>query len=534
MTAPLPRLQVRDLHTRLLQGNSPLPLVRGVSFDLHDGQTLALVGESGSGKSLTALSLMRLLARNARWECTGEALLTDAQGQQHDMLQVSDEHMRQLRGHQIAMIFQEPMTCLNPVLPVGEQIAESVRLHLGLDARAARAQALRALEQVEMPAARQRLDEYPHQLSGGMRQRVMIAMAMVCEPRVLIADEPTTALDVTIQAQILALMSRLQKDTGMSMLFITHNLGVVAHHAERVAVMYAGQVVEQAGVHELFAKPAHPYTQGLLACLPGRALIQLIQTSGGSVQFEGQELVGLSQAQMRPLRRQVQMVFQDPSLNPRQRAGDMLAEVLSTHGLHTGAARAPRIAELLHIVGLKPEHASRFSHEFSGGQKQRLGIARALAAEPRFIVADEPLSALDMSIQAQIVNLLIGLRQQLGLTLLFISHDLDVVQYLCDRVVVLYLGRVMEIAPTAALFDAPAHPYTQALLSAAPIPDPTQAAPQVHLQGDPPSPLNPPSGCVFRTRCPHAMAACAEQVPELMPTGAGRWVACLRHTEWNP
>ena len=266
----------------------------------------------------------------------------------------------------------------------------------------------------------------------------------------------------------------------------------------------------------------------------GRALIQLIQTSGGSVQFEGQELVGLSQTQMRPLRRQVQMVFQDPSLNPRQRAGDMLAEVLSTHGLHTGAARAPRIAELLHIVGLKPEHASRFSHEFSGGQKQRLGIARALAAEPRFIVADEPLSALDMSIQAQIVNLLIGLRQQLGLTLLFISHDLDVVQYLCDRVVVLYLGRVMEIAPTAALFDAPAHPYTQALLSAAPIPDPTQAAPQVHLQGDPPSPLNPPSGCVFRTRCPHAIAACAEQVPELMPTEAGRWVACLRHTEWNP
>lgn len=266
----------------------------------------------------------------------------------------------------------------------------------------------------------------------------------------------------------------------------------------------------------------------------GRALIQLIQTSGGSVQFEGQELVGLSQTQMRPLRRQVQMVFQDPSLNPRQRAGDMIDEVLSTHGLHTGAARAPRIAELLHIVGLKPEHASRFSHEFSGGQKQRLGIARALAAEPRFIVADEPLSALDMSIQAQIVNLLIGLRQQLGLTLLFISHDLDVVQYLCDRVVVLYLGRVMEIAPTAALFDAPAHPYTQALLAAAPIPDPSQPAPQVNLQGDPPSPLNPPSGCVFRTRCPHAIAACAEQVPELTPIGDGRWVACLRHTEWNP
>jgi peptide/nickel transport system ATP-binding protein len=285
MTGPMPRLQVRDLHTRLLQGDSPLPLVRGVSFDLHDGQTLALVGESGSGKSLTALSLMRLLARNARWECSGQALLTDGQGQVHDMLQISDDQMRRLRGNQIAMIFQEPMTCLNPVLPVGEQIAESVRLHLGLNAAAARAQALRALEQVEMPAARQRLDEYPHQLSGGMRQRVMIAMAMVCEPRVLIADEPTTALDVTIQAQILALMSRLQKDTGMSMLFITHNLGVVAHHAERVAVMYAGQVVEQAGVHELFAEPAHPYTQGLLACLPGRAR-QRARQSGQAVALQ--------------------------------------------------------------------------------------------------------------------------------------------------------------------------------------------------------------------------------------------------------
>ena len=266
----------------------------------------------------------------------------------------------------------------------------------------------------------------------------------------------------------------------------------------------------------------------------GRALIRLIQASdGSSVQFEGRELMGLSQAQMRPLRRQVQMVFQDPSLNPRQRAGDMLDEVLSTHGLHTGAARAPRIAGLLQLVGLKPEHASRYSHEFSGGQKQRLGIARALAAEPRFIVADEPLSALDMSIQAQIVNLLIRLRQQLGLTLLFISHDLDVVQYLCDRVVVLYLGRVMEIAPTGALFDKPAHPYTQALLAAAPIPDPAQAAPQVSLHGDPPSPLNPPSGCVFRTRCPHALPACAEQVPELSALPDGRWVACLRHTELN-
>lgn len=265
----------------------------------------------------------------------------------------------------------------------------------------------------------------------------------------------------------------------------------------------------------------------------GRAVLQLIRPTDGSVQFEGRELVGLSAAQMRPLRRDVQMVFQDPSLNPRQRAGDMLDEVLGTHGLHVGAARAPRIAQLLQLVGLKPEHASRYPHEFSGGQKQRLGIARALAAEPRFIVADEPLSALDMSIQAQIVNLLIRLREQLGLTMLFISHDLDVVQYLCDRVVVLYLGHVMEVAPAAQLFASPAHPYTRALMSAAPIPDPSQPAPSVELKGDPPSPLNPPSGCVFRTRCPHAIEMCAQQVPEPTVLAEGRLVACWQHDELN-
>jgi peptide/nickel transport system ATP-binding protein len=292
-------------------------------------------------------------------------------------------------------------------------------------------------------------------------------------------------------------------------------------------------------VREVSFDIAHGETLGLVGesgsgkSSLGRAILQLIPAAAGSVALEGQELVGLSARKMRPLRSHVQMVFQDPSLNPRQRAGDMLAEVLDTHDLHPGAARGPRIAQLLDLVGLKPEHASRFPHEFSGGQKQRLGIARALAAQPRFLVADEPLSALDVSIQAQIVNLLIRLREQLGLTLLFISHDLDVVQYLCDRVVVLYLGRVMEIAPTAALFSAPAHPYTQALLSAAPIPDPEQAPPQVVLHGDPPSPLNPPSGCVFRTRCPHALAACADKVPELTATQEGRLVACWRHDELN-
>ena len=308
---------------------------------------------------------------------------------------------------------------------------------------------------------------------------------------------------------------------------------------KNLAVEFGRGAKRVRAVREVSFDIAHGETLGLVGesgsgkSSLGRAILQLIPAAAGSVALEGQELVGLSARKMRPLRSQVQMVFQDPSLNPRQRAGDMLAEVLDTHALHPGAARGPRIAQLLDLVGLKPEHASRFPHEFSGGQKQRLGIARALAAQPRFLVADEPLSALDVSIQAQIVNLLIRLREQLGLTLLFISHDLDVVQYLCDRVVVLYLGRVMEIAPTAALFSAPAHPYTQALLSAAPIPDPEQAPPQVVLHGDPPSPLNPPSGCVFRTRCPHALAACADMVPELTATQEGRLVACWRHDELN-
>ena len=308
---------------------------------------------------------------------------------------------------------------------------------------------------------------------------------------------------------------------------------------KNLAVEFGRGAKRVRAVREVSFDIAHGETLGLVGesgsgkSSLGRAILQLIPAAAGSVALEGQELVGLSARKMRPLRSHVQMVFQDPSLNPRQRAGDMLAEVLDTHALHPGAARGPRIAQLLDLVGLKPEHASRFPHEFSGGQKQRLGIARALAAQPRFLVADEPLSALDVSIQAQIVNLLIRLREQLGLTLLFISHDLDVVQYLCDRVVVLYLGRVMEIAPTAALFSTPAHPYTQALLSAAPIPDPEQAPPQVVLHGDPPSPLNPPSGCVFRTRCPHALAACADKVPELTATQEGRLVACWRYDELN-
>ncbi|PUE06834.1 peptide ABC transporter ATP-binding protein [Limnohabitans sp. T6-5] len=308
---------------------------------------------------------------------------------------------------------------------------------------------------------------------------------------------------------------------------------------ENLTVEFGRGAQRVRAVHEVSFDIAQGETLGLVGesgsgkSSLGRAVLQLIPVAGGSVHFEGQELVGLSSGKMRSLRRHVQMVFQDPSLNPRQRAGDMLSEVLSTHALHTGAERGPRIAQLLDLVGLKTEHAERFPHEFSGGQKQRLGIARALAVEPSFIVADEPLSALDMSIQAQIVNLLIRLREQLGLTLLFISHDLDMVQYLCDRVVVLYLGRVMEIASTVELFSSPAHPYTRALLSAAPVPDPDQAPPQVVLHGDPPSPLNPPSGCVFRTRCPHALAACAETTPELRPTSAGRLLACWRHDELN-
>ena len=278
----LATLSVCNLQTSLLQKKGPLNLVRGIYFEVMQGETLALVGESGSGKSLTALSIMRLLARNAQWQCQGEVLFKDNQGLEYNLLTLPEKSMRTLRGHRIAMIFQEPMTCLNPVITVGQQISESVKLHLGLDQSSAKASALRALEQVEIPAAQQRFQEYPHQLSGGMRQRVMIAMAMICKPQLLIADEPTTALDVTIQAQILNLMARLQKDTGMSMLFITHNLGVVAHHAQRVAVMYAGQIVEQGSVADVFSHTQHPYTKGLLACLPGRAR-QLSKQTGQRV-----------------------------------------------------------------------------------------------------------------------------------------------------------------------------------------------------------------------------------------------------------
>ena len=285
MPSSLATLRVLNLQTTLVQKSARLNLVRGIDFEVMPGETLALVGESGSGKSLTALSIMRLLARNAQWDCQGEVVFQNGTEPAQDLLTLSERNMRKLRGHQVAMIFQEPMTCLNPVMTVGQQIAESVRLHLGLDQAAANARALRALEQVEIPAAHQRFHEYPHQLSGGMRQRVMIAMAMVCEPRLLIADEPTTALDVTIQAQILNLMGRLQKDTGMAMLFITHNLGVVAHHAKRVAVMYAGQIVEHGNVGDVFAKPQHPYTQGLLACLPGRAR-QLSKQNGQTVALQ--------------------------------------------------------------------------------------------------------------------------------------------------------------------------------------------------------------------------------------------------------
>ena len=506
------------------------------------------------------------------------------------------------------------------------------------------------LEQVEIPAARQRLDEYPHQLSGGMRQRVMIAIALACDPLLLIADEPTTALDVTIQAQILALLDKLRRDIGTAVLFITHNLGVVAEIADRVVVMYAGRVVEEGDVRSLFKAPRHPYTRGLLACLPrralattapgpgrrlsaiagqvaspldplpgcafaprcalalpecsaamppladiganrllalpaleravtepmlrvrglkkyfgrhdrpvravddvsfdiapgevlglvgesgsgkstiGRTLLKLIEPSAGSILFEGVDLATLSARAMQPYRRRLQIIFQDPyaSLNPRRRVGDTLAEALATHGLHPGAARAKRIAELLALVGLAPEHASRYPHEFSGGQRQRIGIARALAVEPRFIVADEPVSALDVSIQAQVINLLSDLRERFGLTMLFISHDLDVVEYLCDRIVVLYLGKVMEVAAAGDLYRSPLHPYTEALLEASPRPDPEARRARRLLQGDIPSPVDPPSGCVFHTRCPYAVAACAATVPPLREVAPGRFKACLR------
>ena len=573
-------LAVRNLNVAFPDERQPIPAVKNLSFSLKRGETLAIVGESGSGKSVTALSLMRLIEQSGGLVACDSLLLRRRNGQVSDLTTLSSSQVRSVRGADIAMIFQEPMTSLNPVFPVGEQIAESIRLHQGLSGDEALAEARRMLEQVRIPEADAILGRYPHQLSGGMRQRVMIAMALSCRPAVLIADEPTTALDVTIQAQILQLIKVLQDEMEMGVIFITHDMGVVADIADRVLVMYQGEAVETGTVEQIFHTPEHPYTRALLAAVPrlgamngsdlprrfplisltnpgfqeaeteqdtvvpgepilqvrdlvtrfplrggllnrvkrevhavenvsfdlwpgetlslvgesgsgksttGRALLRLVEAQEGTITFNGERIDTLPAGQLQPLRRDIQFIFQDPyaSLDPRQTVGYSIMEPLRVHNLLDGDAAQRRVAWLLERVGLKPEHAWRYPHEFSGGQRQRICIARALALNPKVVIADETVSALDVSIRAQIINLLLDLQREMGIAFLFISHDMAVVERISHRVAVMYLGQIVEIGPRRAVFENPQHPYTRKLMAAVPVADPAhRQARRVLLQDE--------------------------------------------------
>ena len=645
-------IEVRNLGIEFARGDGWVRVVEGVDLSLPAGRTLALVGESGCGKTVTALALMGLLPRRTGRIASGSIRLDG-----RELVDLPPGAMRAIRGREMAMIFQEPDTSLNPAFTVGDQIAEMVRVHQGLGRRAAMLAAVEALERVDIPDPGARARSYPHELSGGMRQRAMIAMALACEPRVLLADEPTTALDVTIQAQILDLLASLRDELGMAMVFVTHDLGVVAEIADDVAVMYAGQIVERATVDELFAHPKHPYTEALIRALPqsatpgerlatipgqvpdpaawprgchfadrcahaqdrcrtapvelvdgvrcvraaelhlagtdvttetllsvrglekhfpvrsgvlrrvighvravdgvdleiqagqtlglvgesgsgksttARLVTRLIEPTGGQVVFAGADLAALSGAELRTARRRIQMVFQDPyaSLSPRFTVAQIVSEPLQVHKLE-GGDLTTRVVELLDQVGLDASVVDRYPHEFSGGQRQRIAVARALALRPDLVVCDEPVSALDVSVQSQVINLLADLQAEQGLAYLFISHDLSVVRHVSDRIAVMYLGRVVEEGPAAAVHDAPTHPYTEALVSAVPVPNPTRqrARRRIVLQGDVPSPLHPPAGCHFHPRCPHVLDICRTVDPPAFTLPDGGRVHCHLHTE---
>jgi peptide/nickel transport system ATP-binding protein len=667
-----PLLQVRDLRTWFLTDSGPVRAVDGVSFDVHAGETLGVVGESGSGKSVCAKSIMRLLDEPAR--IVGGSILFKGR----DLAHLDDEGIRAVRGREIAMVFQDPMTSLNPVLRIARQLVEAMTAHGRFTPSAARGRAIDLLRRMGVASADRTVNSFPHQFSGGMRQRVMLTMGFSNEPSLLIADEPTTALDVTIQAQILDLLRGLNRDLGTAVMLISHDLGVISNICSRVLVMYAGEVVEEGAPEDLLTDPRHPYTWALLhaapridaqaenrrlitidgqppdprawpsGCrfrarcpfaidkcaehpelLPGaadsvgtkrasrcwvtqaggtlhtpervhagapapvdtpppvpilevtelqkhfplaketffarqrvlravdgvdlqvftgetvglvgesgcgkstlaRLVTRLHEPTDGKIVFAGTDISHASQSAIRPLRRRMQMIFQDPyaSLNPRMRIGEILAGPLILHGISGDAdAARTRVAELLDLVGLPRQSVQRYPYEFSGGQRQRISIARALAVGPDFVVADEPISALDVNIQAQIINLMVDLQERLGLTYLFIAHDLAVVRHVCDRIAVLYLGKIMEVGPTAELFSRPLHPYTRTLISAAPVPDPRVERTRRHvpMKGEPPSALDPPSGCRFRTRCPIAEERCALQEPPLLEVVSGQRVAC--------
>jgi peptide/nickel transport system ATP-binding protein len=566
MSANAPLLEVRGLSIDFHTEDGVVHAVQDLDFDLARGRTLGLVGESGSGKSVTALSVMRLIPQPP-----GRIVGGSMRFGGEDLLALPEAAMQRIRGKRIGMIFQEPMTSLNPVFTIGEQIAEVLRRHEGLSRRAARDRAHELLDQVGIPDPRRRLDSYPHELSGGQRQRAMIAQAIACEPELLIADEPTTALDVTIQKQVLDLMGELQVRYGMGMLFITHDLGVIAELAHEVVVMYRARRVEAGATGAIFRDASHPYTRALIACRPrpganpprlltvrdymdeqgharevpaerlrsrpardpaalaaapmllevrglttvfesgggwlgpprrlinavdevdlnlrrgqtlgvvgesgsgkttlGRSLLRLIEPVAGRVVFDGTDVTALAAPALKSMRRRMQIVFQDPyaSLDPRMTVGDILMEPMQVHGLGgSRSERLDRVAQLLVRVGLLPEHRLRYPHEFSGGQRQRIGIARALAVEPEFIVCDESVSALDVSVQAQILNLLLDLQDELGLSYLFISHDLGVIDFIAHEVAVMQQGRIVEHGPADAVYRDPQHPYTRKLLEAVP------------------------------------------------------------------
>jgi len=659
-------LEIKNLKTHFYTSEGVFPAVDDVSFHIDKGETLAVVGESGCGKSVTARSILRIVPSPPGRYVQGEIFFKGS-----NLLKLSEKKMREIRGRDIAMIFQEPMSSLNPAYRIGDQIMETIRIHGLSSSSSVRQRAMDLLKKVGMPDPDRRLNEYPHQLSGGMCQRAMIAMALSCNPQLLIADEPTTALDVTIQAQILELLKQLKRDTGMSIMMITHDLGVVAEVADRVVVMYAGKVVEEASVVDIFKNPQHPYTEGLLQCLPrvdiksqklmtiegyvpgpldypkgcrfrnrceyaqeicqeepssiscgkgfffchftpderkemvrweekksknslfekksltdfqkplvevdnlvkhypiwggilnkqigevravdgvsfsvrkgetfglvgesgcgksttGRTILMLDRPTKGNVFFNGKDLLRARGKELRDHRRNMQIVFQDPfdSLNPRMRVGNIISEPLKVHKVGNNKEQEKRVQELLEVVGLPPQSRYRFPHEFSGGQRQRIGIARSLALNPQLIICDEPVSALDVSIQAQIINLFVDLQKMYGLTYVFIAHGLNVIHHISDRVGVMYLGKIVEIGESAELFKNPRHPYTEALLSAIPIPDPEKKTSPKILEGDIPSPVNPPSGCRFHTRCPIAADICKEVEPSLTIDDGNRWVAC--------
>lgn len=566
--AELPILEVEHLRVQFTSDSGTTTAVVDESFSIRPGETLALVGESGSGKSVTSLSVMRLVEHGGGKIVNGSIKLRCRDGRVVDLRHANKSELQHLRGSEVAMIFQEPMTSLNPVFTVGAQIAESLILHRGMDEKEALKEAVHLLELVRIPDAERISLRFPHQLSGGMRQRVMIAMALACKPQLLIADEPTTALDVTVQAQILALISELQKEIGMAVLFITHDMGVVAQIADRVAVMRYGEIVESGTAQAIFAHPQHPYTQALLSAVPrlgalkdiehpcffrlidpdngkvieppsdklpppgekilevknlvktfpvrtdfwgrptyvvracdhvsfdlragetlsivgesgcgksttGRAVLRLLDVDSGEVLHRGKSLLRMTRHELQEERRNLQMIFQDPyaSLDPRQTVGYSIAEPMMIHNYCSKKEMYDRVALLLKRVGLSPDMANRYPHEFSGGQRQRICIARALSLKPQIIVADECVAALDVSIRAQVVNLMMELQEEMGLSYIFISHDMGVVERISHRVAVMYLGQIVEMGSHRAVLGNPLHPYTQKLLSAVPIADPQE------------------------------------------------------------